>query len=184
VIDTCKALEKDGYRVTYLPVAKDGRISLDALKAAITDKTILISIMAANNEIGVLQPIAEIGAIAKEKGVLFHTDAVQIVGKVPFNVNDLKVDMASISAHKMYGPKALARCTSGAGTRRVLLSPIIDGRRSRARHALGDAQRHRDSSASGSGGVVPAGDGDRGRAAAQATRIRLNDKLHRQLDEL
>ena len=75
VIDTCKRLEKDGYRVTYLPVQKDGRISLDALKAAITDKTILISIMAANNEIGVVQPIAEIGAIAKEKGILFHTDA-------------------------------------------------------------------------------------------------------------
>src|SRR5437870_13264180 len=83
VIDTCKHLEKDGYRVTYLPVQKDGRISLDALKAAITDKTILITIMAANNEIGVIQPVAEIGAIAKEKGILFHTDAVQTVGKVP-----------------------------------------------------------------------------------------------------
>src|SRR6188768_1481490 len=107
VIDTCKRLEKDGYRVTYLPVAKDGRISLDELKAAITDKTILITIMTANNEIGVVQPIAEIGAIAKEKGILFHTDAVQIVGKVPFNVNELKVDLASLSAHKMYGPKGV-----------------------------------------------------------------------------
>src|SRR5215831_11397471 len=105
VIDTCKRLEKEGYRVTYLPVQKDGLISLDDLRDAITDKTILITIMTANNEIGVIQPIAEIGAIAKEKGVLFHTDAVQAVGKVPFNVNDLKVDMASISAHKMYGPK-------------------------------------------------------------------------------
>src|SRR5207237_189332 len=107
VIDTCKRLEKEGYRVTYLPVHKDGRISLDELKAAISDKTILITIMMANNEIGVLQPIGEIGAIAKEKGILFHTDAVQAVGKVPFNVNDLKVDMASISAHKMYGPKGV-----------------------------------------------------------------------------
>jgi cysteine desulfurase len=107
VIDTCKRLEKDGYRVTYLPVQKDGRISLDGLRAAITDKTILISIMTANNEIGVIQPIAEIGAIAKEKGILFHTDAVQAVGKVPFNVNDLKVDLASITAHKMYGPKGV-----------------------------------------------------------------------------
>src|SRR5882724_13084968 len=88
VIDTCKHLEKDGYRVTYLPVQKDGRINLDELKAAISDKTILITIMAANNEIGVLQPIAEIGAIAKEKGILFHTDAVPIVGKVTFHVND------------------------------------------------------------------------------------------------
>ena len=86
VIDTCKRLEKDGYRVTYLPVQKDGRVSLDELRAAITDKTILVTIMAANNEIGVIQPIAEIGAIAKEKGVLFHTDAVQAVGKMPFDV--------------------------------------------------------------------------------------------------
>src|SRR4026209_178130 len=107
VIDTCKKLEKQGLRVTYLPVQKDGRISLDELKAAITDKTILITIMTANNEIGVIQPIGDIGAIAKEKGILFHTDAVQIVGKVPFNVNDLKVDMASLSAHKMYGPKGV-----------------------------------------------------------------------------
>ena len=107
IIDTCKRLEKDGYRVTYLAVQKDGRINLDELRAAITDKTILITIMTANNEIGVLQPIAEIGAIAKEKGILFHTDAVQAVGKIPFNVNDLKVDMASISAHKMYGPKGV-----------------------------------------------------------------------------
>src|SRR5262245_35278858 len=95
VIDACKRLAKAGCRVTYLPVQTDGRISLDELRAAITATTILITIMAANNEIGVIQPIAEIGAIAKEKGVLFHTDAVQMVGKVPFNVNDLKVDMAS-----------------------------------------------------------------------------------------
>src|SRR5882724_7492195 len=101
IIDTCKHLEKDGYRVTYLAVQKDGRINLDELKAAISDKTILITIMAANNEIGVLQPIAEIGAIAKEKGILFHTDAVPIVGKVTFHVNDLNVHMASLSAHKM-----------------------------------------------------------------------------------
>jgi len=107
VIDTCKKLEKQGARVTYLPVQKDGRISLDDLRAAITDKTILITIMAANNEIGVLQPIAEIGAIAKEKGIIFHTDAVQIVGKVPFNVNDAKVDLVSMSAHKLYGPKGV-----------------------------------------------------------------------------
>src|SRR5262245_47746546 len=86
VIDTCKRLEKEGYRVTYLPVQKDGLVSLDDLKAAIGEKTILISIMTANNEIGVVQPIAEIAAIAKEKGILFHTDAVQAAGKVPFNV--------------------------------------------------------------------------------------------------
>src|SRR5437762_11734416 len=127
LIDTCKRLEKDGYRVTYLPVRKDGLISLDDLRNAITDKTILITIMTANNEIGVVQPIAEIGAIAKEKGVLFHTDAVQAVGKVPFNVNDRKVDMASISAHKMYGPKGVGALYVRRRNPRVLLAPIIDG---------------------------------------------------------
>src|SRR5207244_9731402 len=93
VIDTCKRLEKEGYRVTYLPVQKDGRISLDDLRNAITDKTILITIMTANNEIGVIQPIAEIGAIAKEKGIIFHTDAVQAAGKIPVDVTQLKVDL-------------------------------------------------------------------------------------------
>src|SRR5689334_10917463 len=102
VIDTCKRLEKEGCRVTYLPVQKDGRISLDDLRAAIGDKTILITIMAANNEIGVLQPIAEIGAIAKEKGILFNTEAVQMVGKGRFNVKRLKVDMGWISAPRLY----------------------------------------------------------------------------------
>src|SRR3954465_1426303 len=127
VIDTCKRLEKEGYRVTYLPVQKDGRINLDELKAAITDKTILITIMTANNEIGVIQPIAEIGAIAKQKGILFHTDAVQAVGKVPFNVNDLKVDLASITAHKMYGPKGVGALFVRRRNPRVMLAPMVDG---------------------------------------------------------
>src|SRR6187401_1899162 len=97
VIDTCKRLEKEGYRVTYLPVQKDGLVNLDDLRNAITDKTILITIMTANNEIGVIQPIAEIGAIAKEKGIIFHTDAVQAAGKVPFDVNEVKADLVSMS---------------------------------------------------------------------------------------
>src|SRR2546430_11526074 len=97
VLDTCKRLEKYGTRVTYLPVGADGLISLDALKAAITDKTILVTIMAANNEIGVLQPIDEIGAICKEKGVLFHSDAVQAVGKVPVDVNKSNISIMSLT---------------------------------------------------------------------------------------
>jgi cysteine desulfurase len=183
VIDACKRLEKDGCRVTYLPVQKDGRISLDELKAAITDKTILITIMAANNEIGVIQPVAEIGAIAKEKGVLFHTDAVQIVGKVPFNVNDLKVDMASISAHKMYGPKGVGALYVRRRNPRVLLAPIIDG---------GGHERGMRSGTLNVPGIVGFGKAAelcKQEMAAEAERLGglrdyLNQRLHANLDEI
>src|ERR1700682_3166240 len=107
ILDTCKRLEKDGIRVTYLPLKADGLIDLDMLREAITDKTILISLMYANNEIGVLQPVAEIGKIAKERGVLFHSDATQAVGKVPVDVTRDGIHLMSISAHKMYGPKGI-----------------------------------------------------------------------------
>ncbi len=107
VLDTCKRLEKYGFRVTTLPVDRDGLIELDELQNAITDKTILVSIMTANNEIGTLAPIAEIGRICRERKVHFHTDATQAVGKIPVDVRAWNVDLMSFSAHKMYGPKGV-----------------------------------------------------------------------------
>lgn len=105
VLHTCKALEKEGFEVTYLPVDEFGMVSPESVKAAITDKTILITIMFANNEIGTIMPIEEIGMIAKEKGVLFHTDAVQAVGMEEIDVRKMNIDMLSLTAHKFYGPK-------------------------------------------------------------------------------
>jgi len=107
VLDTCRHLEDKGARVTYLPVSPDGRVDVEAIRAAVTDRTVLISVMMANNEIGVIQPVEAIGAIAREKGVPFHTDAVQAAGKIPFNVNAVNAALVSLSAHKMYGPKGV-----------------------------------------------------------------------------
>ena len=127
VLDTCKKLEKMGYSVTYLPVQEDGLISLDALKAAITDKTILVTIMYANNEIGVIQPIAEIGKLCHEKGILFHTDAVQAVGKIPVNVQTDNIDVMSLTAHKIYGPKGVGALYVRRRNPRVQITEQING---------------------------------------------------------
>ncbi len=127
VLDSCKRLEKEGYRVTYLPVGTDGRVNPDDVKKAITDKTILVSIMLANNEVGTVNPLAEIGQITRERGVLFHSDAVQGIGKVPFDVQKMNVDLASITAHKMYGPKGIGALYIRRSKPRVRLVAQMDG---------------------------------------------------------
>ncbi len=127
VIDTAKYLEKKGVTVTFLPVDKAGMVSPEDVRNAITDKTILISVMLANNEIGTINPIAEIGKVAKEKGVIFHCDATQGVGKIPVNVQDMGIDLMSFSAHKIYGPKGIGALYVRRRAPRVRLEPMIHG---------------------------------------------------------
>jgi cysteine desulfurase len=181
VIDSCRRLEHDGCRVTYLPVQKDGRIRLEDLNAAICGETILITVMAANNEIGVIQPISEIGAAARARGILFHTDAVQMAGKVPFFVNEANVDLASLSAHKIYGPKGVGALYVRRRHPRLLLEPMIDG---------GGHERGMRSGTLNVAGIVGFGaaadvcrqEMEREGRRVRILRDRLNERLHATLD--
>ncbi len=127
VLDSCKALEEKGFTVTYLPVDRSGFIDLNRLRDAITGKTILISLMAANNEIGTIHPLQEIGSITKEKGILFHCDATQGVGKIPIDVSDMGIDLLSFSAHKIYGPKGIGALYIRSKQPRIRITPIMHG---------------------------------------------------------
>lgn len=183
VLDTCKRLEKQGVRVTYLPVKQDGLIDLDQLRGAITDKTILISIMYANNEIGVVQPMKEIGKIAKEKGVLFHSDAVQAVGKIPVNVAADGVDVMSLTAHKLYGPKGVGALYVRRRNPRVQITAQMDG----GGHERG--MRSGTLNVPGIAGLGAACEIAKQEMAEEAKRLgflrdKLKDKLMNNLDEV
>jgi cysteine desulfurase len=126
VLESCAALEREGFSITYLPVGENGLVDLDAFAAALTDHTLIASVMAAHNEIGVIQPLAEIGALCRAKGVLLHTDAAQALGKIPLDVDAMKIDLMSMSGHKLYGPKGVGALYVRRRPR-VRLTPLIDG---------------------------------------------------------
>ncbi len=174
VLDSCKRLEKQGFQVTYLPVGKDGLLDPEAVLAAITDKTILVSVMLANNEVGTIQPIAEIGKITRERGILLHCDAVQGIGKTPFDVKAMNVDLASLTAHKIYGPKGVGALYVRRSKPRVRLVAQLDG----GGHERG--MRSGTLNVPGIVGFAKACEILQKEGVAEAERIRgLRDKLHR-----
>lgn len=183
VLDPCKRLESEGYEVTWLPVNREGLIDLDQLADSITDKTILVSIMAANNEIGVLQPVSEIGRLCKERGVLFHTDATQAVGKVPVDVEAMGIDLMSLSGHKLHGPKGIGALYVRRRKPRVRLTCQMDG----GGHERG--MRSGTLNVSGIVGLGKACDLAREEMAEESARVgglrdRLKDKILGALDEV
>ncbi len=163
VLEPCKVLEKMGFKVTYVKVDKYGSVNPEDIKKAITDKTILISVMHANNEIGVIEPVAEIGKIAKEKGIYFHIDAVQTVGHIPVNVDELNVDLLSLSAHKFYGPKGVGALYIRKGAR---VERFLDG---------GDQEKGRRASTHNTPGIVGLG------KAIELCRERMGDEARFQV---
>ncbi len=169
ILHTAEFLQKRGLKVTYLPVDSYGLVDPDDVKKAITDKTILVSIMHANNEIGTIQPIAEIGAICKERDVIFHTDAVQTVGHVPINVREMNIDLLSLSAHKLYGPKGVGALFVRKGVR---IAPLIHG---------GGHERGRRSSTENVPGLVGLGEACRLAAADLAWETKHNIELRDRL---
>jgi len=183
VLDTCKRLEKEGFTVTYLGVAKDGRVDPDDVRKAITDKTILVSVMLANNEIGTVQPIEEIGKITRERGVLLHSDAVQGIGKVDFDVQKMNVDLASLTAHKIYGPKGIGALYVRRSKPRVRLVAQMDG---------GGHERGMRSGTLpvplivgfGKACEIMAQEGKKEAAKLTALRERLRERIMSQLDEV
>jgi len=178
VLDSCKRLEKEGYTVTYVNAGADGLVNPADIEAAITDKTILVSVMLANNEVGTIQPIAEIGAITRKRGVLFHCDAVQGFGKTPFDVQRMNVDLASLTAHKIYGPKGVGALYVRRSKPRVRLVAQMDG----GGHERGN--RSGTLNVPGIVGFAKAVAIFKQEGVAEAERIKgLRDRLHNAIDK-
>ena len=183
VLDSCKRLEKQGFDVTYVKAEANGIVDPEAIKAALTERTILVSVMLANNEVGTIQPIKEIGALTRARGVLLHTDAVQGVGKTPFNVEEMNVDLASITAHKLYGPKGVGALYVRRSRPRVRLTAQMDG---------GGHERGNRSGTLNVPSIVGfakacqlmMSEGAEEQARIRRLRDRLHDKLNRELDEV